>query len=62
MLIMIEKDSATRVAKEVADDAEAQSYADRGFTVFRVVDGVSVPFVRETEEAPVAAKKAAKKG
>jgi hypothetical protein len=69
MLILVQKDSATVVPREVADDAEAQTFVDRGFTVERMLeDGTKVPFTMApaaeeaaAEPAKPAAKKAAAK-
>jgi hypothetical protein len=43
MLILITKDGATRIAKEVRDLAEAKTFADMGFMVHAVEDGVETP-------------------
>lgn len=42
MLILIEKDSATRVPREVPDVAAARVFADQGFHVVAVVDGTKM--------------------
>jgi hypothetical protein len=71
MLILIEKDAATRVPKEVADLNEARGYVAQGFTVHLMGDDGTVsplpgdePAATEAVEAAPAAKKpkAAKKG
>lgn len=52
MLILIEKDSATKVARDVADLAEAQSFAAQGFAVSVVNADASVTPLAEYAEAP----------
>ena len=61
MLILIEKDSATKIAKEVANDDEAQGYVEQGFHVLRVTEDGNVPFVHASTDEPAAKKTAAKK-
>ena len=62
MLILIEKDSATRVPREVADIDEALAIQAQGFAVFTVAeDGSSVllaaPPVADTAPEPKKPKK-----
>ncbi|RYH21009.1 MAG: hypothetical protein EON54_25885 [Alcaligenaceae bacterium] len=68
MLILIQKDSATKVPKEVADLEEAQGFASNGFHVtvqqddglYQDLSELTAPETEE-EAAPVVKKPAAKK-
>lgn len=61
MHIAVTTDGATVVHKEVADEAEAMTYVDRGFHVKLMVDGEWKPFPAEaTEAAPETAAAPAK--
>lgn len=53
MLILIHKDSATKVPREVKDLEEAQSFALQGFPVSVVADGgeISLEEALQREEA-----------
>lgn len=58
MLILIEKDSATKVPREVRDISEAQVFADQGYPVYVVnADNTNTPladFVAALESEEVA--------
>jgi hypothetical protein len=62
MQILIEKDAATKVPKEVADVAEARSFVAQGFVVHQVNDDGSLSPLPEdapAEEAPKAKRRKA---
>lgn len=59
MLILIERDSATKTPREVADEDEARSYLAQGFRVY-VVQDEGEPVELLASDKP-AAKKTAKK-
>ncbi len=51
MRILIVKDAATRIPREVADRAEALSIQEQGFTVLEIGDdGVARPLAAEPDE------------
>lgn len=60
MHIAVTTDGATVVHKEVADEAEAQTYVDRGFHVKLMVDGEWKPFPAEDAAPQAEAAPAAK--
>lgn len=60
MLILIQKDGATTVPREVADIAAARAIAiDTGMPVFVVVDGANVPIAEYVEPEALEAGAAA---
>ena len=53
MRILIVKDAATRIPREVADRAEARAIQEQGFTVLEVGDDdVARPLASEPEQQP----------
>lgn len=62
MQILIEKDSATKVPREVADADEARAFAHQGFVVHVVnEDGSTSPLADEAPAAEEPAAEPAKK-